>query len=180
MLYRNLIKYYSSKICKTPQQALAGLKAGHTVLMGGFGIAGIPNNLIYAISEMKDIKDLTVISNDGGAGQADGSNAWGIEFLFKKQQIKRMVSSFLGYNKHYQALYLSGAIELEFCPQGSLAEKIRAGVAGIPAFYTHTGVDTLVEKGGIIVKYKPGTNIPEILSQPKSAKVFKGKKYLME
>lgn len=75
-----------------------------------------------------------------------------------------MISSYLGYNKHYEALYLGGEIELEFCPQGTLAEKIRSGGAGIGGFYTRAGVDTLVEKGGIPIKYIPGSQIPEILS----------------
>ena len=90
-----------------------------------------------------------------------------------------MICSYLGYNKHFEASYFKGEIQVQFCPQGSLAEKIRAGAAGIPAFYTHTGVDTWVEKGGIPTKFIPGTKKPEILSKPKPAKVFDGKKCLM-
>ena len=85
-----------------------------------------------------------------------------------------MISSYLGYNKHYEALYLGGGLQLEFCPQGTLAEKIRCGGAGIPGFYTKTGIDTLVEKGGIPIKFVPGTLMPEIISEPKEVKVIKG------
>jgi 3-oxoacid CoA-transferase len=91
-----------------------------------------------------------------------------------------MISSFLGYNKHFEAMYLGGEIELEFCPQGTLAEKIRSAGAGVGGFYTKTGVDTLVETGGVIIKYVQGTTKPEILSPPKPTMQIRGKKYVFE
>jgi 3-oxoacid CoA-transferase len=80
------------------------------LLVGGFGLCGIPMNLIEALSRRSDVRDLVIASNDGGAGDVKGDNAWGLEFLYKNKQVRRMISSFLGYNKHYEALYLGGEI----------------------------------------------------------------------
>lgn len=178
----NHLKYSfaaGNKIVQTAKQAIEGVQSGNFLLYGGFGICGIPMNLINELS-LTSINDLTIASNDGGAADIHGDHAWGLEFLFKNRQVKRMISSYLGYNKHYESLYLNGELELEFCPQGTLAEKIRSGGAGIPAFYTKTGIDTLVEKGGIPIKFIPGTQIPEILSEPKDVKVLNGQRYLLE
>ncbi|TCS05903.1 CoA transferase subunit A [Caulobacter sp. BK020] len=129
------------KVKSTAAEALAGLLFdGMTIMAGGFGLCGIPENLIAAIRET-GTKDLTVISNNCGV---DG---FGLGILLENRQIKKMVSSYVGENKLFEQLYLSGELELEFNPQGTLAERIRAGGAGIPAFFTRTGYGTLVSEG---------------------------------
>ncbi|PHY14039.1 succinyl-CoA--3-ketoacid-CoA transferase [Caulobacter sp. B11] len=129
------------KVKSTAAEALAGLLFdGMTIMAGGFGLCGIPENLIAAIRET-GVKDLTVVSNNCGV---DG---FGLGILLENRQIKKMVSSYVGENKLFEQLYLSGELELEFNPQGTLAERIRAGGAGIPAFFTKTGVGTLVAEG---------------------------------
>ena len=129
------------KISKDAASALSGLLFdGMTIMAGGFGLCGIPENLIAAIRET-GVKDLTVVSNNCGV---DG---FGLGILLENRQIKKMVSSYVGENKLFEQLYLSGELELEFNPQGTLAERIRAGGAGIPAFFTKTGVGTLVAEG---------------------------------
>ena len=121
--------------------ALEGLLFdGMTIMAGGFGLCGIPENIIAAIRET-GVKNLTVVSNNCGV---DG---FGLGLLLESGQIKKMISSYVGENKLFEQLYLSGELELEFNPQGTLAERIRAGGAGIPAFFTKTGVGTLVAEG---------------------------------
>lgn len=121
-------------------EALAGLKDGMTILMGGFGLCGIPENLIAAV-QRKGTKNLTVVSNNAGV---DG---FGIGALLEKRQVKKMVSTYVGENKLFEQLVTSGELELELNPQGTFAERIRAGGAGIPAFYTPTGYGTMVAEG---------------------------------
>jgi len=129
------------KVRETAAGALSGvLFDGMTIMAGGFGLCGIPENLIAAIREV-GTKDLTVVSNNCGI---DG---FGLGVLLESGQIKKMISSYVGENKLFEKLYLSGELELEFNPQGTLAERIRAGGAGIPAFFTKTGVGTLVAEG---------------------------------
>jgi len=129
------------KVKKDAVEALAGLlKDGMTIMAGGFGLCGIPENLIAAIREA-GVKDLTVVSNNCGV---DG---FGLGILLENRQIKKMISSYVGENKLFEQLYLSGELELEFNPQGTLAERIRAGGAGVPAFFTRTGYGTLVAEG---------------------------------
>ena len=131
----------ASKVVKSAADALAGvLSDGMTIMAGGFGLCGIPENLIAAI-RAAGVKDLTVISNNCGIDD------FGLGILLAGGQIKKMISSYVGENKLFEQLYLSGKLELEFNPQGTLAERIRAGGAGIPAFYTKTGVGTLVAEG---------------------------------
>ena len=129
------------KVYRDAHAALAGLlKDGMTVMSGGFGLCGIPEALIAAIRE-SGVSGLTVISNNAGI---DGA---GLGLLLESRQIRKMVSSYVGENKLFADLYLSGELELEFNPQGTLAERIRAGGAGIPAFFTKTGAGTLVAEG---------------------------------
>jgi len=129
------------KTFRDASHALEGLLFdGMTVMSGGFGLCGIPENLILALRD-SGVKDLTVISNNAGI---DG---FGLGILLETRQIKRMVSSYVGENKEFERQYLAGDLELEFNPQGTLAERIRAGGAGIPGFYTKTGVGTLVSEG---------------------------------
>lgn len=130
-----------SKVFDTASEAMDGLcKDGLTVMSGGFGLCGIPENLIAALRD-SGAKDLTVISNNAGV---DG---FGLGQLLETRQIKKMISSYVGENKEFERQYLGGELELEFNPQGTLAERIRAGGAGIPGFYTKTGVGTLIAEG---------------------------------
>ncbi len=143
------------KVFADAKSALEGLTFdGMTVMAGGFGLCGIPENLILALRD-SGAKDLTVISNNAGVDD------FGLGLLLHTRQIKKMVSSYVGENKTFEKQYLSGELELEFNPQGTLAERIRAGGAGIPAFYTKTGVGTLVAEG-------------------KEHKEFDGETYVME
>src|SRR5690348_8025731 len=144
-----------NKVYSDATSALAGLlKDGMTVMSGGFGLCGIPETLILAIRE-SGAKNLTVISNNAGV---DGI---GLGILLETRQIKKMISSYVGENKLFAQQFLAGELELEFNPQGTLAERIRAGGAGIPAFFTKTGVGTLIAEG-------------------KEVREFNGEKYLME
>jgi 3-oxoacid CoA-transferase subunit A len=130
-----------NKLFPDARSALADvLKDGMTLMAGGFGLCGIPTSLIQAIHEL-GAKDLTVISNNAGV---DGV---GLGILLETKQIKKMVSSYVGENKLFAEQFLSGQLELEFNPQGTLAERIRAGGAGIPAFFTKTGVGTIIAEG---------------------------------
>ena len=130
-----------NKVQPDARSALAGLVAdGQTLAVGGFGLCGIPEQLIIALRD-SGVKDLTVISNNAGV---DG---WGLGLLLETRQIRRMVSSYVGENKEFERQFLSGELELEFNPQGTLAERLRAGGAGIPAFFTRTGYGTVVAEG---------------------------------
>jgi 3-oxoacid CoA-transferase subunit A len=145
----------ADKVRYTAAEALAGvLTDGMTIMAGGFGLCGIPENLIAAIRET-GVKNLTVVSNNCGVDE------FGLGILLGGGQIKKMISSYVGENKLFEQLYLSGQLELEFNPQGTLAERIRAGGAGIPAFFTKTGVGTLVAEG-------------------KEVRTFDGAEYVME
>jgi 3-oxoacid CoA-transferase subunit A len=131
----------AEKIFKDATSALEGLTFdGMTVMAGGFGLCGIPENLILALRD-SGASDLTVISNNAGIDD------FGLGLLLHTRQIKKMISSYVGENKTFEKQYLSGELELEFNPQGTLAERCRAGGAGIPGFYTKTGVGTLVAEG---------------------------------
>jgi 3-oxoacid CoA-transferase subunit A len=134
--------------------AVKDIHDGATLMVGGFGLVGIPENLIKALLE-RGVKDLTVISNNCGVDD------WGLGLLLKNKQIKKMVASYVGENKEFERQVLSGELEVELVPQGTLAEKIRAGGAGIPAFYTPAGVGTPIAEG-------------------KETKFFNGKEYLLE
>jgi 3-oxoacid CoA-transferase subunit A len=141
-------------ICTSFNEAVKDIHDGAVLMVGGFGLCGIPENLILALVE-KGVKDLTVISNNCGVDD------WGLGLLLKNKQIKKMVGSYVGENKEFERQVLSGEIEVELLPQGTLAEKIRAGGAGIPAFYTPAGVGTPIADG-------------------KETKIFNGKEYLLE
>jgi 3-oxoacid CoA-transferase subunit A len=137
-----------SKIYPSPAAALDGLLFdGMTVMSGGFGLSGNPESLIPEI-KASGVRDLTVISNNCGA---DGFGLW---MLLENRQIRKMISSYVGENKLFEQLYLSGELDLELNPQGTLAERIRAGGAGIPAFYTKTGVGTVVAEGKPVEEFE--------------------------
>ncbi|THE14997.1 CoA transferase subunit A [Bacillus timonensis] len=135
-------------------EAVKEIKDGSTIMVGGFGLCGIPENLIIALAE-SGVKDLTVISNNCGVDD------WGLGLLLQNKQISKMIGSYVGENKEFERQALSGELEVELVPQGSLAEKIRAGGAGIPAFYTPAGVGTPIAEG-------------------KETRVFNGKEYVLE
>lgn len=144
-----------SKVYKDATAALDGiLSDGMTLMVGGFGLCGIPENLIAALRD-SDIKNITAISNNAGVDD------FGLGLLLQTRQIIKMISSYVGENKEFERQYLSKELELEFNPQGTLAERVRAGGAGIPGFYTKTGVGTLIAEG-------------------KEHKVFNGETYIME
>jgi len=143
------------KLYPSATEALADLlQDGQTIMCGGFGLCGIPESLIEAV-KLSGVKNLTVISNNAGI---DGV---GLGILLETGQIKKMISSYVGENKLFAEQFLSGKLEIEFNPQGTLAERIRAGGAGIPAFYVKTGVGTLIAEG-------------------KEAREFDGERYIME
>jgi 3-oxoacid CoA-transferase subunit A len=143
------------KVYPDARAALAGLlKDGMLIMAGGFGLCGIPETLILAIRD-SGVKNLTIVSNNAGT---DGK---GLGLLLDTRQVKKMISSYVGENKTFADQYLKGELEIEFNPQGTLAERIRAGGAGIPAFYTRTGVGTSVAEG-------------------KEERVFDGERYIME
>ncbi|HSI67019.1 MAG TPA: CoA transferase subunit A [Planococcus sp. (in: firmicutes)] len=121
-------------------EAVSEIQDGATLMVGGFGLVGIPENLILALVRSK-VKDLTIIANNCGVDD------WGLGLLLKNKQIKRMIGSYVGENKEFERQVLSGEIEVQLTPQGTLAEKIRAGGAGIPAFFTPAGVGTPLSEG---------------------------------
>jgi 3-oxoacid CoA-transferase subunit A len=130
-----------NKLCANATEALSGvLKDGMTIMSGGFGLCGIPEHAIKQI-HLSAVKDLTVISNNCGVDDA------GLGILLHARQIRKMISSYVGENKEFERQFLAGELQIEFNPQGTLAERIRAGGAGIPAFYTRTGVGTIIAEG---------------------------------
>lgn len=171
MLRATLKKSFASII--SPQDAASLIKSGNTILSGGFGICGNPNTVIKAIAETQT-RDLTIVSNNAGI------ETYGLGLLLKKRLVKRMISSYVGENKDFEAQYLNGELELEITPQGTLAEKIRSGGKGIPAFWTPTGANTLIHQGGFPVKFKQGTKEVEIESQAKESREFNGKTHILE
>ncbi len=146
----------ANKIYASAAEALAGVVAdGQLLAVGGFGLCGIPEALIDALRD-SGVKDLTVISNNAGVDD------FGLGRLLATRQIRKMIASYVGENKEFERQYLSGELELEFTPQGTLAEKLRAGGAGIPAFYTRTGVGTVVAEGKEIREFG---GVPHVLEQ---------------
>jgi 3-oxoacid CoA-transferase A subunit len=142
------------KTVKNAEEAVADIPNGATLMMGGFGLSGIPENCISALLR-KDVRDLTIVSNNAGVDE------FGIGLFLKKRMVKKMISSYVGENDEFERQLLSGELEVELVPQGTLAERIRAGGAGIPAFFTPAGVGTEVAEG-------------------KEIREFNGKLYLME
>jgi 3-oxoacid CoA-transferase subunit A len=142
------------KVVASADAAVADVRDGATLVVGGFGLCGIPENLIQALVR-RGAKGLTVVSNNCGVDD------WGLGLLLRTRQIRKMVSSYVGENAEFERQFLSGELEVELVPQGTLAERMRAGGAGIPGFYTPTGVGTLVAKG-------------------KETKVIDGREYLLE
>ncbi|MCQ6278582.1 CoA transferase subunit A [Bacillus sp. EB600] len=142
------------KIIDSFEEAIQDIQDGATIIVGGFGLSGIPEKAILALRD-KGTKDLTIVSNNCGVDD------WGLGLLLENRQIKKMIASYVGENKLFERQFLSGEIEVELVPQGTLAERIRAGGAGIPGFYTATGVGTAIAEG-------------------KEHKVFNGRTYILE
>ncbi|NHA68009.1 CoA transferase subunit A [Phycicoccus flavus] len=154
------------KVVATPAEAVAGISDGATLAVGGFGLCGIPSVLIAELHR-SGVADLEVVSNNCGVDE------WGLGILLQSKQIRRMVSSYVGENKEFARQYLEGELEVELTPQGTLAERLRAGGAGIPAFYTPTGVGSQVADGGLPWKYD-GSGGVAVASPPKEVRVFDG------
>jgi 3-oxoacid CoA-transferase subunit A len=143
-----------NKVFPSAEAAIFDIEDGASILCGGFGLCGNPENLIRALHE-KGVKDLTIISNNCG------TDKYGLGILLQSRQIRKMVSSYVGENKNFEQQFLSGELEVELCPQGTLAERIRCGGAGIPGFYTPTAVGTMLAEG-------------------KEVRAFNGRDYLLE
>jgi 3-oxoacid CoA-transferase subunit A len=160
------------KVVASAREAVADIADGATLAVGGFGLCGVPIKLIDALLE-QGAKNLTTISNNCGVDD----QALGV--LLYASRITRTISSFVGGNKELARLYLSGQLDVELTPQGTLAERLRAGGTGIPAFYTPTGVGTLVADGGIPIRYDAEGNVIET-SRPKEVREFDGRQYVLE
>ncbi|KAH7134426.1 hypothetical protein EDB81DRAFT_803868 [Dactylonectria macrodidyma] len=174
-------RYFSSsavrqkinKIRPSAVDALQGFKSDSTVLVGGFGFSGVPNTLINAVAARKDLTNLTVVSNNAGMPGV------GLGQLLDTRQIGKMIASYIGENKVFEQMYLTGDLSLELIPQGTIAEKCAAGAAGVPAFYTPAAYGTIIQSGELPVKYNADGTIA-IMSKPKEARAFNGKNYVME
>lgn len=151
---------------------MADVKDGSKILFGGFGICGIPEKMIDAL-KAKGVKNITAVSNNGGVDDC------GLGVLIRQKQLTKIIASYVGENTELVRQYLAGELSVELTPQGTLAEKIRAGGAGIPAFFTPTGYATLLQTGGAPIKYGKDGKI-EIASQAKPVQKFNGKEYVME
>lgn len=160
------------KVVASAAEAVADIKDGSTLAVGGFGLCGIPSVLIEALLEA-GTTDLEAVSNNCGVDD------WGLGRLLMEKRLRRMVSSYVGENKEFARQYLSGELEVELTPQGTLAERMRAGGSGIPAFFTATGGGTQVAEGGIPWKYDADGNVVKS-SPPKETRDFGGREYVLE
>ncbi len=160
------------KVQKSALDAVRDIPDGATLLVGGFGLCGIPENAIAALRE-RGVKDLVVVSNNCGVDD------FGLGILLRNKQIKKMISSYVGENKEFERQYLTGELEVELTPQGTLAERLRAGGAGIPAFFTPTGVHTAVSDGGMPVLYNADGTVKKY-SEKKEIRSFDGRDYVLE
>lgn len=162
----------SKKVYQDAQSALYGVSDNMTLLVGGFGLCGIPENSIEALRDL-GVKGLTCVSNNAGVDN------FGLGLLLQTRQIKKMLSSYVGENALFEKQFMSGELELEFCPQGTLAERLRAGGAGIPGFYTPTGVGTKIAEGKEIRQFDGRDYILEkgIVGDFAFVKAWKGDKF---
>ena len=163
------------KVYKTAKDAIADIPDGATLLAGGFGLCGIPEACIAALREA-GTKNLTVVSNNCGVDD------FGLGILLRNKQIAKMISSYVGENKEFERQYLTGELEVELTPQGTLAERLRAGGAGIPAFYTPTGAGTAISEGGLPLRYGEGPHLGTVVkaSEKKEVREFDGRKFVLE
>lgn len=165
-----------SKLFPSADDAVADLRSGSTILSAGFGLCGVAETLIQAITRRgaENLHSLTAVSNNAGVAKVGG-----LALLVDARQVSRLIISFLGNNKSLEQKYLTGEVAIELCPQGTIAERVRAGGAGIPAFYTPTGVSTLLEEGQIPVRLSNGGKVLEY-GRKREVREFKGRKFLME
>ena len=152
------------KVVATPDEAVADIASGASLAVGGFGLCGIPSVLIQALLDT-EVADLNIVSNNCGVDD------WGLGILLAKGRVRKMTSSYVGENREFARQYLSGELEVELTPQGTLAERLRAGGCGIPAFYTATGVGTDVASGGIPWRYDGEGGVAKA-SPPKETRTF--------
>ncbi len=152
------------KVVKTAEEAVADVADGSSLAVGGFGLCGIPSVLIQALLDT-GVTDLEAVSNNCGIDD------WGLGLLLREKRIRRMTSSYVGENKEFERQYLRGELEVELTPQGTLAERLRAGGAGVPAFFTATGVGTQVADGGLPWRYDEAGNVT-VASPPKEVREF--------
>ncbi|KAG8426391.1 hypothetical protein J3459_008165 [Metarhizium acridum] len=162
-----------NKVFPSASAALKDMKPNSTLLCGGFGLCGVPDTLIDEVLEKPEITGLTAVSHNAGTDNS------GLGKLLKTKQVKKMVASYIGENKTFETMYLTGEVELELTPQGTLAERCAAGGKGIPAFYTPAAFGTVVQTGDLPLKNK-ADGTPDEYSYPKDVKVFNGKSYLLE
>jgi 3-oxoacid CoA-transferase subunit A len=160
------------KTVATPAQAVADVPEGASLAVGGFGLCGIPSQLIDAL-HARGVGGLKTVSNNCGVDD------WGLGILLSAHRIARTTGSYVGENKEFARQYLSGELEVELVPQGTLAERLRAGGCGIPAFYTPAGVGTLVAEGGLPWRYGPGGTVA-VASPRKEVREFGGREYVLE
>jgi len=160
------------KVVASAGEAVADIPDGATLAVGGFGLCGIPTVAIRAVLAA-GTKDLEVVSNNAGVDD------WGLGVLLGAKRLRRVVASYVGENKEFARQYLAGELEVELTPQGTLAERMRAGGSGIAAFFTRTGVGTQVAEGGMPWKYDSGGNVA-LASPPKPTQVFDGLDYVLE
>lgn len=160
------------KTVSSPAEAVADIPDGASLAVGGFGLCGIPVALISALRS-QGTTDLETVSNNCGVDD------WGLGVLLSEGRIRRTVSSYVGENKEFARQYLSGELEVELTPQGTLAEKLRAGGCGIPAFYTPAGVGTQIADGGLPQRYGPDGEVVKA-SEPKEVREFGGSRYVLE
>lgn len=161
-----------NKVMASALDACSDIASGSTVLAGGFGLCGIPEHCIAALRQLGPT-GLTVVSNNCGVDD------FGLGILLRNHQIVKMLSSYVGENKEFERQYLSGELEVELCPQGTLAERLRAGGAGIPAFFTPTGAGTVVSDGGMPLRYGPDGKVAKA-SEKKETRDFNGRTYVLE
>ena len=160
------------KVFASAADAVADIPHGASLAVGGFGVCGIPAVLIEALAATAP-GDFEIVSNNCGLDD------WGLGLLLNQRRIRRMVASYVGENREFARQYLSGELEVELTPQGTLAERLRAGGAGIPAFYTATGVGTQVADGGLPWRYHQGGAVA-VASPPKEVRTFNGRQYILE
>jgi 3-oxoacid CoA-transferase subunit A len=160
------------KVVTSAAEAVADISSGSTLAVGGFGLCGIPQILIDALHDA-GVDDLRIVSNNCGVDD------WGLGILLADQRISRMTSSYVGENKEFARQFLTGELEVELCPQGTLAERLRAGGAGIPAFYTPAGVGTQVSDGGLPWRYASDGTVA-LASPAKEVREFDGRSYVLE
>jgi 3-oxoacid CoA-transferase len=166
----------ASKLYGSAHDAVADIQSGSTVLSSGFGLCGVAETIIQAIRDRGagSLHSLTAVSNNAGI-----EGVGGLSLITKTGQVSKLILSFLGNNKALEKKYLSGNITIELCPQGTLAERIRAGGVGVPAFYTPTAVNTLLQDGKIPARFDGNGNVSEY-GTPRETRVFDGRTYLME